>query len=61
MERRNDEFYAVYLQVKQEELSEGLSERKANREAMEIAATRHGYGPSRAYEIVKVRQTKKAG
>jgi hypothetical protein len=31
-----------------------LSERKANREAIEIAATRHGYGQSRAYEMVKV-------
>ena len=38
-----------------------MSERKANREAIEIAATRHGYGQSRAYEIVKVDQTKKAG
>ena len=31
-----------------------MSERKANREAIELAATRHGYGQSRAYEIVKV-------
>ena len=38
-----------------------MSERKANREAIEIPATRHGYGQSRAYEIVKVRTTKKAG
>ena len=61
MERCNNEFYAEYLQVKQEELNEGLSARKANREAIEIAATRHGYGQSRAYEIVKVDLTKKAG
>jgi hypothetical protein len=39
VERRNDEFYAEYLQVKEEKLNEGMSERKPNREAIEIAAT----------------------
>lgn len=55
IEKRNDEFYAEYLQVKSEMLKEGLSERSANRKAIEVARTRHGYGESRAYEIVKVR------
>ena len=61
VERRNDEFYAEYLQVKEEMLNEGMSERKANREAIEIAATRHGCGQTRAYEFVKVRRPKEAG
>lgn len=61
VEKRNDEFYAEYLQVKQERLGEGLSERAANRKAIEVARTRHGYGERRAYEIVKVRAPKEAG
>jgi hypothetical protein len=61
VEKRNNEFYDEYLQVKQEKLNEGMSERKANKEAIEIAATRHGYGRSRAYEIVAVRRPKEAG
>jgi hypothetical protein len=55
VEKRNDEFYAEYVQVKTEKLNEGLKGRRANRQAIEIAATRHGYGESRAYEIVRIR------
>jgi len=45
VERRNDEFYAEYLQVKEEMLNEGMSERKANREAIE--GEPRGYRDSR--------------
>jgi hypothetical protein len=61
VERRNNDFYEEYLQIKQEKLNEGLSTSKANRQAIEIASTRHGYRETRAYEIVKVRSLERAG
>jgi hypothetical protein len=61
VERRNNDFYEEYLQVKQEKLNEGLSESKANKEAIDIASARHGYRRTRAYEIVKVRSLERAG
>jgi len=61
VEKRNNEFFAEYEQVKREKLNEGLSLAKANREAISIAATRHGYSRSRGYDIVKVRGMQEAG
>lgn len=61
LERRNDELFKEYEQLKAEKIREGLPERSANAQAVNIAATRHGYRRSRAYEIVQIRTGKKAG
>lgn len=60
VERRNDEVYAEYRQIKREKRDEGLSEAKANKGAVEMAAVRHGYSPRRVYEIVSIRETESA-
>lgn len=61
VEKRNNDFYEEYLQIKREKLNEGLTERKANRQAIVIAAARHGYRETRAYDIVKIRGMQVAG
>lgn len=60
VERRNDEYFALYERLRDDLLAGGLSQRSANRQAIRDAAQMSGYSEPRGYEIVRLR-TGKAG
>lgn len=61
IEKRHNEFYEEYQQIKAEKLKEGMSQRKANKKAVDTASARCGLSLRRGYEIVQVREGRKAG
>lgn len=52
VERRNDEFFALYLKLREEKMGKT--------KAVETAAEMCGYGATRAWEIIKLREGKSA-